>query len=175
MLRRSDCSCQHHLTFSANSSLILNMNPLSGRRTSGNWLRVDVPVLLQAQVEGVIINAKVRRWGLYLVVSEKLKRSAPSGWRRGTPARTLPTPLPVSLVPSTRGPSGSLPTSVTRPFAVRICNLRTKRYIWHPFRSDPKMKRVSYIGVLDIAGFEIFGRRNMLTLKSDRNTHVQLF
>ena len=88
-----------------------------------------MPVLLQAQVEGVLMIAKVHGRGLYLEVIEKLERSAPSGWRRGTPARTPPTPLPVSLVPSTRGPSGSLPTSVTRPFAVRICNLRTKRYI----------------------------------------------
>ena len=47
-------------------------------------------------------------------------RSALSGWRKGTPARTPPTPWPVLPVPSTREPSGSSQRSVTRPLTVRF-------------------------------------------------------
>ena len=47
-------------------------------------------------------------------------RSAPSGWRKATLARTLPTPLLVLLVPSTSEPSGSAQRSVTRLLTVRL-------------------------------------------------------
>ena len=43
-----------------------------------------------------------------------------SGSRKATLARTLPTPLPVLLVPSTSEPSGSVQRSVTRPSTVRF-------------------------------------------------------
>ena len=101
-------------------------------------------------------------------------RSEPSGWRRATPARTLPTLLLVSLVPSTREPLGLSLTSVTRWAELvswRLPSLRSKFNFdfWRPYchpllqtLCDPKMKRVSYIGVLDIAGFEIFGRENLI-------------